>query len=92
MKICEDCIKKDVCKYQAKVEKFESDIKLPEPLESGISCKYKRTEPCAWSYNVPCSPPTSIPDYTTINPNYTTFNPGYTWHGEPCNTRLEAGS
>ena len=53
MKICEDCIKKDVCKYQAKVEKFESDIKLPEPLESGISCKYKRTEPCNWTYNVP---------------------------------------
>jgi len=53
MKICEDCIKKDVCKYQAKVEKFESDTKLPEPLESGISCKYKRTKSCNWTYNEP---------------------------------------
>ena len=50
MKICEDCIKKDVCKFMKKVEKYEEDTKPPEPLESNVGCKYKRTEPSNWHY------------------------------------------
>jgi len=50
--MCEDCIKKDVCKFRNKVEKYESEEKLPEPLESGVNCKYKRTEPSNWSYTI----------------------------------------
>lgn len=38
--MCEDCIKKDVCKYREEVEKYKS--KMPEPLQP--SCKYKEVE------------------------------------------------
>lgn len=55
MKICEDCIKNDVCKFKSKVEKYEEEAKLPEPLESNVGCKYKRSEPSNWHY-------TTIPD------------------------------
>lgn len=53
MKICEDCIKQDVCKYTKQVGKYENDAKLPKPLEPMVACKYKRTEPSYWSYTIP---------------------------------------
>ena len=52
MKICEDCIKKDVCKYRAKVEKYEEESKLPEPLVPNAGCKYRRTEPSNCTYTI----------------------------------------
>ena len=64
MKICEGCIKQDVCKFKDEVEKY--DMKLPEPLEPIIECKYKRTENYTWTYPgaFPCGTTTS--DYTTL--------------------------
>lgn len=53
MKICEDCIKQDVCKFKKEVEGYESEVKLPKPLEPIIQCKHKRTEPEYWSYTMP---------------------------------------
>jgi len=50
MNICEDCIKNDVCKYRAKVEKYEQETKLPAPLEPEVKCRHKRTEPISWTY------------------------------------------
>lgn len=49
MKICEGCIKQDVCKFRnvlsdEDVEKFEKGrIAAPEPLVEGMSCKFKDT-------------------------------------------------
>ena len=61
MKICEDCIKKDVCKFKNEIENYEIEPRLPEPLEPIIICKYKETEPThpfyyPWGgvYDVPC--------------------------------------
>ena len=54
MDICEDCINKDVCKYREYVERYES--KLPEPLISGIQCKYKRLW---WGDDITYTPPSS---------------------------------
>ena len=45
MKLCEGCIKQDVCKFKKEVEEYECMVKLPEPLEPVIECKYKETEP-----------------------------------------------
>ena len=52
MKICEDCIKQDVCRYKKQVEGYEDGVKLPKPLEPIIQCKYKRTEPSTWRYTL----------------------------------------
>ena len=44
MKICEDCIKKDVCRYKTKIEKWakgKCTIELPEPITPEFVCKYK---------------------------------------------------
>ena len=42
MKICEGCIKQDVCKFKDEVGKYEKD-KLPEPLVPSVACKHKET-------------------------------------------------
>jgi len=64
MKICEDCIKQDVCKYTKQVEKYENDVKLPKPLEPIVQCKYKRTEPSNWTtYTIPNT--TTVTNYDT---------------------------
>ena len=70
MKLCEDCIKKDVCKFRKKVEKFEAENTLPEPLENGITCKYRRTEPSNW-YTVTC-PTVSTGTYSPYGDTTTT--------------------
>ena len=49
MNICEGCIKQDVFKFKDEVEQY--DMKLPEPLEPIVECKYKRTE--NWTYTSP---------------------------------------
>jgi len=54
MKICEDCIKQDVCKFKKEVEKYEmEDSGIPEPLFPFLNCKYKRAEPLNWTFTVP---------------------------------------
>lgn len=63
MRICEGCIKQDVCKFKEEVEKYEGKTKLPEPLEPIIECKYKRTEPNTWTYTTPWF----APDGTVCN-------------------------
>ena len=65
MKICEDCIKQDVCKFRKGVEKYEGSVELPKPLEPIIQCKYKRTEPSDWHY--------TITDSDTISSDTTTL-------------------
>jgi len=50
MKICEDCIKQDVCKFKKEVEKYEGGVKLPKPLKPNIGCECKRTEPSNYTY------------------------------------------
>jgi len=46
MKICEDCIKKDVCKFREKVEGLKlKKFNLPEPLQPELTCPYKKAEP-----------------------------------------------
>ena len=48
MKICEGCLRQDVCKFKAEVEKYEDKTELPEPLDSAITCKYKEVGPFYW--------------------------------------------
>ena len=71
MKICEDCIKQDVCKFKGNVEKFEEKEKLPEPLSNGIICKYKKFEtvncPSVWTTGTYTYPDQW--DYTYVNPD-----------------------
>ena len=45
MKICEGCIKQDVCKFKLEVEKWEESKKeeLPCPLLPITECRYKET-------------------------------------------------
>lgn len=57
MKICEDCIKQDVCKFKEQVEGYENKIDLPNPLEPIILCKYKHI--------LPTYPPVSCPSVWT---------------------------
>ena len=81
MKICEDCMKRDVCKFKEEVEKYEGD-KLPEPLMPTIACKYKETidETSYIRHYAPCLyctiPNISIPSVwtepTTTDPLWTT--------------------
>jgi len=73
MKICEDCIKQDVCKFKDEVEEFEKKAKLPEPIEPIIECKYKRTENYTWTIDgaqaFPCGvTPTTYPESGYIDP------------------------
>ena len=51
MEICEDCIKQDVCKYTAKVEKWGANQirDLPKPLMPNIYCPHKETKPSYWT-------------------------------------------
>jgi len=45
MKICEGCVKQDVCKFKENVEKFEKGrIAAPEPLVPDMTCKFKKFE------------------------------------------------
>ena len=50
MKICEGCVKQDVCKFKDEVGKYEVKrvkvLGIPKPLVPDLSCKYKKTEPC----------------------------------------------
>ena len=70
--ICDGCIHSQVCKYKTKVTKYESQKReeLPEPLEDGVGCKYRRTEPSQYmtltgsSYFV-CDGSTNA-DYCTV--------------------------
>ena len=51
MKICEDCIKQDVCKFTEKVSKLKlKDNKLPDPLIPELKCPNMRTEPSNCHY------------------------------------------
>ena len=51
MKICEGCIKQDVCKFKKEVEEYEAKrTGLPEPLVPDLSCKYKSTGYLNWTY------------------------------------------
>ena len=69
MKICEDCIKQDVCKFTEKVSKLRlKDNKLPDPLIPELKCPNKRTEPSNWHY-------------TTVTADTTTGTGDY--HGHP---------
>ena len=54
MKICEDCIKQDVCKFKEEVSNYEGE-KLPEPLTPKVECKFKQTTPYYTIYNHPCA-------------------------------------
>ena len=56
MKLCEGCIKQDMCKFKEEVEKYELKMQLPEPLEPIIECIYKETEPrdFYYSHGTPC--------------------------------------
>ena len=47
MKICEGCIKQDVCKFKNKVKKYENGkcVEVEEPLTANLICKYKKFEP-----------------------------------------------
>ena len=63
--MCEDCIKKDVCKYREEVEKFKS--KMPEPLQP--ECKYKREEPSDNWYILPNTETITADNWTTISSN-----------------------
>ena len=54
MKICEGCIKQDVCKFKENVEKLEKkSMECPEPLVPDMTCKHKvleRIPGCNWEY------------------------------------------
>lgn len=66
MKICEDCIKQDVCKFREEVERFEKKhkAKLLEMLTENLECKYKY---------VPSTDFTIPSDTTTIDPDKWTY-------------------
>ena len=89
MKICEGCIKQDVCKFKGEVEKYEARTKcsnVPEPLVPDLSCKYKKTEPC---WTVSC--PSVWTDGTTYAPDNITYTPDsasvpYWTSISPCST------
>ena len=55
MKICEGCIKQDVCKFKGEVEGFEKKhkAKLPEMLTENLECRYRKLEtvncPTVWT-------------------------------------------
>ena len=66
MKICEDCIKQDVCKFKEQVEGYENKIKLPNPLEPIIQCKRRRTEPSNLTYTAPWVYATADSDVCTL--------------------------
>lgn len=53
MKICEGCIKQDVCKFKEGVEKYEDGV-LPDVAEVLViarECRYKRSGMYTWTYN-----------------------------------------
>ena len=50
MKICDCCLKQDICKFKSEVEKYEVKTELPEPLESAVTCKHK--EVAGWNFRV----------------------------------------
>jgi len=79
MKICEGCIKQDVCKFKKEVEKYEAKrTDIPEPLVPDLSCKYKSTGQPNWMYTAPWIDRTTyIPDTTPYNP-YIYTPPPYT--------------
>ena len=66
MKICEDCIKQDVCKFKKGVEKYEGGIELPEPLKPNIECECKRTKPSNLTYTAPWVYTTADSDDCTL--------------------------
>jgi len=49
MKICEGCIKQDVCKFKENVEKLEKkSMECPEPLVPNMTCKFKEALQQYW--------------------------------------------
>ena len=68
MKICEDCIKQDVCKWKPVVEEWEESKKeeLPCPLLPTTMCKFKRTRPSNCTYTAPWIYPTADSDDCTL--------------------------
>lgn len=45
MKLCEGCIKQDVCKFKEEVEEYEvKRTDIPEPLVPILSCKFRKPE------------------------------------------------
>ena len=73
MKICEGCIKQDVCKFKDEVEKYEKKAELPESLEPIIACKYRELEtvdiPTVWTSGTVYNP--DVWTYTTVDPCWT---------------------
>lgn len=80
MKICEGCIKQDVCKFKKEVEKYEvkrKEPQIPEPLEPDLSCKYRKESHPNWDYTywdypykVLCSNGTTCIPNVTIGNSY----------------------
>jgi len=50
MKICEDCIKQDVCKFKKEIDHWDKEgffygnKTVPKPLRVDITCELKRVE------------------------------------------------
>ena len=50
MKICEDCMKQDVCKYKKEIEEYigkgfhYSVFNVPKPLKTNLYCELKVAE------------------------------------------------
>jgi len=67
MKICEGCIKQDVCKFKKEIDEWEKkgffygNKNVPKPLKVNIICELKRVES-----------PTTSGDSTTYYPEYWT--------------------
>ena len=85
MKICEGCIKQDVCKFKLEVEKWEESKKeeLPCPLLPITECRYKETGqridyiPYYPVYPYYRYPYYTIPDVTCTDPDvWTTITCG----------------
>jgi len=91
MNICEGCIKQDVCKFRAGVEKEMEGRGIAEPLEVAITCKYKVITPIneIWYPVLPTWP--TYPPYTPIWPNYYPLYPTYTPTCTDCNTTTTCG-
>ena len=68
MKICEDCIKQDVCKFKESIEAYEDGrAELPKPLVPEVRCKFKQTTTGRHYTAIPSTTytATSDPSWTT---------------------------